>query len=218
MPTSRDRSGEDVERALCDRLLDLARKGERGPEFRAALDSVYDLVVRQVSSVFRSWKALPPGVLEARDVAHEVFLRLQNSPPSHDPRHNARVTLLSWIRRSAVNYLTDVGRRASCRTVRMGPKELDRLAGNRIGNASAGNDPGRESERALWESESLAAFLRHLRSEYPRGARYIDTMRTCPGATVAELARLMGVSIQNLYQIRRRTSNMAVKWRRGNPS
>lgn len=57
-------------------------------------------------------------------------MRLQNSPPTQDPCHNARITLLAWIRRSAVNYLTDVGRRASWRTSGLCPEELDRLEGN----------------------------------------------------------------------------------------
>lgn len=122
-----DRRGEEVERALGERLLELAQAGDSGPEYRAAVESVYELVLTHVSSVFRAWTNLPVGVMDAGDVAHEILLRLQTSPPTKNPGLNARVTLLSWIRKTTGNYLTDVFRRTSSRTIALGPEDLVRL-------------------------------------------------------------------------------------------
>jgi transposase len=44
MPTPLDPRGEDEELALCERFLEQAKTENRGPEFRATLDRLYDLV------------------------------------------------------------------------------------------------------------------------------------------------------------------------------
>jgi len=205
------------ERALCERFLDLAKKGDRGPDYSAALAGLYPLITRRVEKIFRKWTGLSPGLLEAGDVAHEVFLRLQNSPPTKEPTHNARVTVLKWITVCAARYLTDLTRKCSFsfRTVRTDPNELERMSDARQETHNSGGGCTNHNEQRIADRELLAELENYLRVHYPRGAEYLEALRSNPGATPEELAHILGTTKQNVYQIRSRLTARAVKWLEG---
>lgn len=203
------------ELALCERFLDSAQKGTDGPEFRAALAALYPLVVRTVERIFGTWKGLSPGLLDAGDVAHEVILRLQKSPPNRNPGCNARFTVLKWIHTSTVNYLTDLSRKAFYKNVRTDPEQLANIVDDHrdthLSDLGGSGDP----EQSIYEHQHLAALESYLRVHYPLGARYLVAYLNHPDATTEELARVLGTTKQNVYQIMTRLKRWAVKWRNG---
>lgn len=209
------RRDDPQELAVCERFLALARKEGRGPEYRAALEGIYPLVLRIVHKVFRRWGSLPPGLLEAEDVAHEVFLRLQKSPPNRQPGQSARLTVLRWIKVVAIHYLTDLSRKASFRDLRLDPEELHKIMEAR--HDSGGADPcgSEDLERRIDEGRILSEFEDWLRVHYPRGLQCLEAQRSHPGATIEELARILGTTRENVYQIRSRLIDWVVKWRKG---
>lgn len=205
------------ELALCERFLELARSGDRGSDFCAALEGIYPLVLRGVEKVFSKWKGLSPGFMEARDVAHEVILRLQNCPPNREPGHNARFTVLNWIRTCTLNYLKDLSRKPSYKTVNVSSGQLEEILDVRRGRETDPSDAGgpQEPEENIYVHQHLAGLERFLCCHYPPGARYLEAQLSHPGATTQELARVLGTTRQNVYQIRNRLKSWIVRWRCG---
>ncbi len=209
------RQDDPRELALCERFLDLARKGNRGPEYAAALEGIYPLLMRTVEKVFRTWRTLPPGLVEAGDVAHDVLLRLQKSPPNREPGYSARVTVLKWIRVVTERYLTDLGRKASFISIKLDPEQLQEIMDARCDTRTSDPCGSEGLERRMDESRILSELERYLLAHYPRGAQYLEAIRSHPGATPEEAARILGTTRQNVYQIRKRLMDWVVKWREG---
>lgn len=203
------------ELALCERFLDLARAGNRGSELRAAMEGIYPLVLRTVEKVFSQWKGLSPGLMEARDVAHEVLLRLQNSPPNHEPGCNAKFTVLKWIHTCTVNYLKDLSRKPSFKTISASPEQLEKILDARREAHPSDAGGSQEPEENIYVRQHLAGLERFLSCHYPPGARYLEAQISHPGATIEELARALGTTKQNVYQIRNRLKVWIVRWRCG---
>lgn len=214
LPLSGARRDDPQELALCERFLDLAREKARGPEYLAALESIYPVVRRIVERVFRKWRDLP-DFLEAEDLAHEVFMRLQKSPPTRQQGQNARLTVLKWIGVVARHYLTDLGRKASFREIRLGPEQLQEIMDDRRDRGASDSCGSEDLDRRIDEGRILSEFEDYLRVHYPRGSQCLQAQRSHPGATIGELARILGTTRENVYQIRSRLKDWAVKWRKG---
>ena len=213
MPGARQDESQDL--ALCERFLDLARAGDRGSEFRAALEGIYPLVLRAVRKIFSQWKGLPPGLMEPRDVAHEVILRLQNCPPNREPGQNARFTVLNWVRTCTLNHLKDLSRKPSFKTVHASPRQMEEILDARWEIHSSDARGPQEPEENIYHRQQLAGLESFLRCHYPLGARLLEAQICHPGATTAELACALGTTKQNVYQIRSRLNAWIVKWRAG---
>jgi len=206
---------EEDERILCAKFLDLARSGERGQAFRSCLEELFPVLKPRIMRICTSWGPLQDAAVEPEDIVHEVLSRLQGSPPTHEPRCNARVTVLKWIKTTSARILLDLkqGRESGSHGGRVQEPGLNGPGTRRaveITSEPSAEDP----ETNAQERQLVERFMEFLRSSYPKGAWYLETRRAHPQASSNELAALMGISRANLDQIVSRTRRQAVRFNR----
>jgi len=202
------RSLED-ELTLCERFLDLSRTGNRGPEFRSHLEKLYPVVRKEVLAVCSRWGRLPDHALDPQDVVQELFAKLQTSPPVNEPKRNARVTFLTWVKTCAHRILIDINRKHSPMTVPIREECAGSSCDPELGGRLDTEYPEERFRHAHW----IEKFYEYLRDNYPKGADYVESIRSNPQATSRELAKIMGVTRTNLDQIASRTRQHAVRFR-----
>ena len=123
---------------------------------------------------------------------------------------------MAWVKTVTINHLTDRWRRESCL-----PRGSDRRLSRRVEvedlgalKEARGNETPKELQR-YEAADELNDVISFLEQSYPRGALLLREERNHPDATPAELAGIMGISVDNYYQITRRRKTALSEYGRG---
>jgi hypothetical protein len=169
------------------------------------LKELWPRIERQVKKQCRL-ATLPNGLLE-KDILQEVLYKLIKTPPDPAPSDmQALPRLLSWVNTTTFRYISSCWRPKEAHAVLSMPSEkLEKFE-----NYSP-YDPTRSASsivdhpiESMHRMQMFILFKEYLEKEYPRGYQYVCAFYENYGATTEELADLLKISTDNLYQIRNR--------------
>lgn len=179
------------------------------PARDAAFAELLPHIQRQVGRIADGMSHMLPASRTIDDVVQEVCARLTAKPPARAAASSPAVQILAWTKRTAINYLTDCGRR---KQVRNEQTDDGSAATAQIAQLSENDRTHRELQRldAHRQYQELRDFVGQSSSAC---AAYLDARWRHPDATPAELSRLLDKSTANIYQLRSRLRRLAVRFR-----
>jgi DNA-directed RNA polymerase specialized sigma24 family protein len=182
--------GDEFDRAA-RALLDASRVGDR-EAIAQAIALLQPRIARLVRAKVRELGGIPPReAMDPDDVVQEVLLRMADAPPDgRDRNPPAAAVVIAWTEKVAANYLCTLGRKKDANAIRTSVEE-----------GLPPDSVGTPAELPV----AAPAWLEPLRRNYPRGFELASLQLAEPGLTTPELAERLGLSRDNVYQIRSRT-------------
>ncbi|MBN2714859.1 MAG: RNA polymerase sigma factor [Deltaproteobacteria bacterium] len=190
-------------------LLTSAAQGTASAPFKASVARVTPLINDLVARTCRSKSSRYSSPDDINDIQQEVIIRLLRSPPQNRPQKSAEATVRTWLAVTTTRLLTDRWRKDTCNATDTKERRVRKVEVNDVD--ALGDNPGSHATEDIARFEAndeLNAVLEYLKNRYPKGAKLVKTHKNHPDCTPAEISIVMGITVDNYYQILTRTKKI----------